>query len=362
MERGRSFRILGLSETATKAQVEAAYKRKVAIYKSPNYADESEYADRKLKELYQAYQYASKWAESNPNVSRLPYNKQDDMRGEEKKPVKSTRLLEEERSAAEHNTREKIHQWMERRDEEKKDDLSTETNTFRSSKKTKAKRVKPGNHDFSKIKQKLGEAKAKLESYNEPLPWETEADSAAVGERVTETGTVEPAKPSGKRSIVSGVITIIITIVSIISACDAFDTDDYLYDYEYSAIAEKDHAIANMAEASEDPIYELDSYIYNEETPIPEEEETYLEKADLFAKNYWKMNSIDDVSDYLYDNYSDYYTDSTYSLDEQLDSIFRFYGFDDLDWVAGYVSPYNNEPIEGYGDYLDYLNQFYEAQ
>ena len=72
------------------------------------------------------------------------------------------------------------------------------------------------------------------------------------------------------------------------------------------------------------------------------------------------MDTLNEVTDYLYDYYSAYSTSSQASTDEQLDSIFAFYGFMSLDDAVWYYQPYTGETIQGYGDYLDYLNQYYE--
>ena len=152
MDRGRCFSMLGLSETATKEQVKAAYERKVAKYKGPDYAEERAYAERKLAQLYHAYQEAYEAAENGPGRYQTSRIERDAEKPEQKKAPKTNRLLEEERDAADHNKREKFHQWMERRDDEKskrKDGKGT----------SKPKLEKP---DFSKLKEKLQEIKEEV--------------------------------------------------------------------------------------------------------------------------------------------------------------------------------------------------------
>lgn len=60
----RNFAILGLHENASKEQVKEAYERRLKKYKTADYADDPEYAVRKIRELKDAYERAYRMAGS----------------------------------------------------------------------------------------------------------------------------------------------------------------------------------------------------------------------------------------------------------------------------------------------------------
>ena len=55
MDRNYYYRILGVREDATAQQIKQGYEERVKRLKSPDYADDPEYVDRKLKEAAYAY-------------------------------------------------------------------------------------------------------------------------------------------------------------------------------------------------------------------------------------------------------------------------------------------------------------------
>lgn len=55
MDKSYYYRILGVRADATAQQIKQAYEERVKRLKSPDYADDPEYADRKLKEAAEAY-------------------------------------------------------------------------------------------------------------------------------------------------------------------------------------------------------------------------------------------------------------------------------------------------------------------
>ena len=77
---------------------------------------------------------------------------------------------------------------------------------------------------------------------------------------------------------------------------------------------------------------------------------------------YWGQDSLAALTADLFKSYEEYHIDPTYTIEAQLEGIFAFYGFADLDTAEFYEQPYTGGRIESYCDYLDYLNQFYEAQ
>lgn len=367
MDRGRSFRFLGISETATKAQVEAAYQRKVARYKGPDYAEEPAYAERKLAQLYQAFQEAYELAENSSAT------------------VEPTRAARVERDAGpraddEHNAREKFHQWMERRDDDKH-----QRKTKRAGKRELPKLSKP---DLSKLKEKLHEIKEEvatqleLNSGEETTKAEYEV-TEQVGEQTVfadtydddqddryqpSTTTRESDNKTGE--ILKVVVSLLTAIFLFAGGCgdsdiDFDDTDyenepkyAYIYSSDWDIMTDEDEQIATKAGRSYDLL--LEGTCYSSSTIHDETENDYREEADLFAKTYFNMDSIDAVTSHLFETFPSFGIDTEQPLSIQLDAIFAFYGFGELESAVWYENPYTQDRMCGYNDYLKYLNQYYD--
>ena len=405
MDRARCFSMLGLSENATKEQVKRAYGRKLATYKGPNYADEPAYAERKMAQLHQAYEEAYALASSGADAGTISRIEHDVQTQPKKKTAKASHLLETEREAGS-NKREKFHQWMERRDDEKqsrKDGKRKELPKFQ----------KP---DLSKLKNKLSEIKEEVVSQldftgeedeelfeQEPLVKETESETDDLTDFVKDCvyteeklepgrgfsgtgtsfdedasaeysgGTTRTAKaPKGlSPELIKLIVSIIVIVVAAIGGCtdDAVDDGDYDYDgYGYAyifdlaqdEIRDEDRNVVNLADESY--ILLLDQEERDLSSVDYMIQDGDVERANQFAKNYWGKESIAEVVDDLYQEYGEAMDYSSDSLEVQLDAVFAFYGFAGLDTAAWYEQPYTGDHITCYGDYLDYLNQFCEAQ
>lgn len=404
MDRVRCFNILGLSENATKAQVERAYAKKLAMYKGPNYAEEPAYAERKIAQLRQAYEEAYALAESSREAYSAPRIEREAETKTKKLPTKKSQLFDAERDEEGTSNREKFHQWMERRDDEKQSRKD-------GKRKELPKLQKP---DLTKLKQKLNEIKEEVASQldlaeeengdfleQKPLAKEPEVEKDDFTDFVKDcvyteekpepgrgfsgtassfdeeeddtysnrhTGTPKESKGMSL-DLIKLVVSVIVLVVAAIGGCvdDDIDFEDYeeepatvyIYDIASEDIAEKDLKVADLAEKSLELL--LDQEEYHMATIEPSD--LRLEsKADAFAKLYWEQDSLAAVTSYLFERYEEYHIDPTYTIEEQLDGIFTFYGFAELDTAEFYEQPYTGGRIESYCDYLDYLHQFYEAQ
>ena len=318
-------------------------------------------------------------AESSPAVYQNTYVTRDADRPAEakKKPAKASHLLDEERNAAEHNPREKFHRWMERLDDKKqrwKDSRGTSA-TKQKGKKPDLKLPKLKELDFSKMKEKINEALPENELFQdaektstfdvfemEPLSSESKMDE--------DTDRHVPKKTdSSKDEKIGTIVSIVVALVFfLIGSCGDSSVDEdyeepaysYIYDQSIDDIEETDLEVADLADQSYMLLIEQTEH----ESAILEDdrESDYRDKADLFAQKYWNKDSIAQISDYLYQNYGDYFVSSDDPVSTQLDAVFSFYGFASLDSASWYDQPYTGERIKSYGDYLDYLNQFYDAQ
>lgn len=368
MDRGKSFRILGVNENATKEQVTMAYERKAAMYKGANYADEPAYADRKLRELYQAYQEARALAEHNPDTSSASQVRRNADGPKDKKTVKASRLLEEERNAAAHSTTERIHQWMERRDEKKnRDTFEDGGSTGLSKKKPELKLPNLKKLDLSKLKEKMNEILPDNELFQEiEVVQEAEEASSDSGQVLGEAGTTEQKKTEEAGTLAGSIVSIAVALfLFFVGACGDGDISDdyenvYIYDQAVEEIHESDSAIADLADKSYGLLSEQEEW--DSSTLIDDNEIELQEKADQFARIYWQKDSLQEVTRYLYQDYGSYMTYEEDPLTVQLDAIFAFYGFSSLENASWYKQPYTGEPIQSYGDYLAYLNQYYDSQ
>ncbi len=406
MDRARCFSMLGLSENATKEQVKRAYGRKLATYKGPNYADEPAYAERKMAQLHQAYEEAYALASSDVNPDTSSRIERDVQLLPKKKAAKSSHLLDAERDEEDSNKREKFHQWLERRDDKKQ-------NRKDGKRKDLPKLQKP---DLSKLKNKLSEIKEEVISQldfageedgeffeQESLVKEPEAEKDDFTDFVKECVYTEEkpepgrgfsgAEPSfdedayteysggsnhtAKKSkglsteLIKLIVSIIVIIVAAVGGCVDDDVDDanhdydgdgfaYIFDIAREEIRDEDRNVVNLADESYILLLDQEERSFSSVDYTIQDEDA--ERANQFAKNYWGKESIAEVLDDLYREYGESMDYSSESLDVQLDAVFEFYGFAALDTAAWYEQPYTGDYIECYGDYLDYLNQFYEAR
>lgn len=75
MDKKYYYRVLGVKEAATAQQIKQGYEERVKRLKSPDYADDPEYVDRKLKEAAYAYRVllgAEIPSAKRPSVKQVP--------------------------------------------------------------------------------------------------------------------------------------------------------------------------------------------------------------------------------------------------------------------------------------------------
>lgn len=412
----RCFRVLGLTEKATKSQVEDAYRRKVARYKGPDYQEEPEYANRKLMELKGAYEEALRLARTEkPSTSTrrissakvLERTTATSMTKDASKPSSSKGLRDGERNDEEHVFREKFHRWLEVQDDkraERKNRRGNDTSrtSSRRSFKTSTKKGK------QKLSDKFPELK-KLSAENLKSAWnEFKADAAGLasatfdddgfdpfaedrveqqkqskksdltdsGERLSKGGTVvakTKEKKSGGGEIVSIIVTLLIAGFTLFGSCgddsisyeDEYDyVDEYGIEYEYDHIdnytdlTDEDIRIQELAEGSSEQLYMQDEYGSAHWSIDSEEELQPI--ADTFAKKYWGRDNLKAVTEHLQIEFSEYPGNPSMTLDQQLNYIFPFYGFLPVDKAQWYENTYTGERIQCFADYLNYLIQYYD--
>ncbi len=298
----RSFRILGVKDDATREEVKAAYELKVSRYKGPDYAEDPEYVEIKLRELKTAFDEAYTRAGGGSRPEVRPVSQRTETLG----------------------------------DREASDRAENELGI-----------------DFSEIAGKLQDiVRGKISLPKRSRP--------------------EAHTPQVKKIIISAVTMIAVVLVTAIGGCmyeifdggtgSGYDYPQSIYDYDYDEVSDKDWELSDFAWDSR--MYLSDGEILDDcpvlERETGDGEKSYKAEADQFAQNYWQYESVEDVTQYLCDNYPDFSSDPYSPIEEQLDAIFYFYEFQDIEDAIWYPNPYTNEPMDSYGDYLEYLNQYWE--
>lgn len=349
------FRLLGLSDNATKEQVKAAYERKVERFKGADYADEPEYAHRKLTQLKGAYEEALRLAKDGTGQTAVYRPTERETVASQRKTVssKSSKQADEE-----NNHGEKFHQWLEQRDEDKVRKKNKTSSVKDSAIKEKIK--KP---DLAKLKESI---KNLTEDEELPkVPSLASSDDESFGHEPASAKDTEES--GGLLDIAKTVISLLIIGMTLFGSCadDEITSSDYDYisDYEVEEVYEIDQQVSAYAEYANALLYEQE--LSEEAFEITEDEEDFLRAAsEEFIWHYWDLNkeSVEEVSIYLYDSYADYMVDDTYSLEDQLESIFVFYGFAPLDEAIGRINPFTERVITNYTDYLWFLTGAYEEK
>lgn len=399
----RNFAILGLSEDATKEQVKQAYELRAHKYKSSDYDDDPDYVRKKLDELKSAYDAAYSAAGTSrayENYDEETYERDD----YERKTPSSDAYEPEVYKPREYRPEKYDHDRFERERDRaarkgedhrfRTPDISKLRDKMDSLKSTVSENISGLAEDIRESANRANEeAEAppvyrertsphvrrlddsgsgrviEPESESQPVSPPRLDDSGYGGVIQTPTGADTPIyKSSGNSTMKGGSIagTIIALLIAFVmmfaSMCDdgpEYDDDDYssLYVYSYEYNNDSDQRIYNTAIAANDLLNEQDDdvYIFEEYS-----EEDVKKEADRFAKNYLKMDSIEEVTQYLYENYSEYstYTDEPY--EEQMTQILAFYGFMDEVDAEGLINPFTEQPIADFVKYLEYINQYYK--
>ena len=140
---------------------------------------------------------------------------------------------------------------------------------------------------------------------------------------------------------------------------DYYDDSNYADpDYSYTYNNDSDTEVYNTAQDVKALLYEQD--LANSYTSYGYSQNELKKAADRFAKNYLKKDDIEDVTQYLYDHYGEFSTDTSSTYDEQMTQILAFYGFMSADNAEGRYSPYTDKPITNLLDYLKYINRYYK--
>lgn len=320
MDRADAYRILGLREGASRSELKNAYEDRVRKYRTPDYQDEPEYAQRKIREVKYAYNILAGSAMPSSEEQRLEYH------------------------------------------ERRKDDMEIEETT---------------DNAFDNIAEKLKAAAARVKAEAEDfIPHDEGSHShnpkkrsgGKLGEMMKEKGfSAKSFKPSSidpsllKKLIIAFVIFITV-FPSLIGACVDTLIPDYSYtepEYE-SAVYMGDseaEAIDMLLERSNSYDFDTwlgersDSYeaVYNIVTKPEGEEDSFAQELALNLG----IGDAEAAVAYLWGDYDFYKLNDDYENTCFLAETLM--GAPSFDTIAGRENLYRGERIWDYGSYMQFL-------
>lgn len=403
----RNFAILGLREDATKEQVKQAYELRLRKYKSSDYDDDPDYVRKKTSELKAAYDAAYSMAGNAPAYDdyeetfgrRGDFVREDDQSADYEPDDYEPEVYKPKVYRPENYDHDKFERDRDRAARAGEDrrfkgpDISKLRDKMDNLKTTVSENVGGLVEDIRKSSEQRDrdpeerhETPAgtsanvrRLDSDQsgrivEPTPHPVNSprlDGSGSGRVIeTSTGADKPVYNSSDSATVKGgsvagmIIALLIgVVIMFVSMCDD-GSDDYNYDdyedttsYSYTYNTDRDERVYNTAVEVNNLLYEQD-YV-NSYTSYGYSEDDVKKAADRFSKNYLEMNDVEEVTQYLYDNYGEFYTDTSASYEEQMTQILAFYGFMSEAEAEGRINPYTDKTIANFLDYLKYINKYY---
>ena len=344
MDRADYYRILGVQPGASRAQMDRAYNERMKRLKSSDYADEREYADRKMRELKYAYSVVSGSAAPVSDRQKLAHHerRKDDMEiaetadsflGNLSGQIKATaeRVKQNAGGALSHPEGSHSH----RDDRREHADRSGSQN--RSRKSTGGQRL------VNDVEGARRSGQSTVKSF----------DASADGGKTLKT-------------VVGIIVALIALVPSLISSCESREPD-YSYTFPEERIVwteEYDDTVSEVDQLLYDKVsdYDYDGWLdyseaaQNQDTVVddmvypPDDDETYTQqlarKLGLDSAEA-AVTYLSDGDDEVYWQYTDY--ENAWLLATRLMDAPPF------EEIAGCVSLYSGEPIIDHGTYLQFL-------
>ena len=354
----RDFTILGVREDASKEQVKAAYQRRLARYKSDDYADDPEYVSQKISQLTAAYERAYSAAGSGASAydsdRREPEEREAGIRRIERD---SARRRDAENRAIESARKERRRQYeKERQKLESEEGRITERLSRRREEQNDGENSTGGRPslkmpDLSVLKEKAEAVRQRAET------------QSVIG---AGSGPVHKKKTKDLSKQAAGVvIAVLLAFVGFLNTmCDGSedmnysDWEDDSYTYEMYDYSEKDLQTYDNAQKASELLYSLD-YESSWEAGSFTEAELEL-AANAFVRAYTGDLSLPALTERLSNEYVQFDAVPGDDLQWQLDEVLRFYGFPFFDEADGMISPYTGEAMGNRVQYLQFLTRYYE--
>ena len=350
MDRSDYYRILGVQPGVSRAQMDRAYNERMKRLKSSDYADEREYADRKMRELKYAYSVVSGGAAPVSDHQKLARHerRKDDMEIAETADSFFGNLSGQMKAAAE------------------------------------------------RVKQSAGSALSHPEgSHSHRDDRREHADrsgsqsrslKSAGGQRLV--NDVEGARRSGQSTVKSfgtsaddgktlktvvGIIVALIALVpSLISSCESSEPD-YSYTFPEESVVwteEYDDTVSEVDQLLYDKVsdYDYDGWLdhseaaQNQDTVV--DDMVYLPEDETYTQQLARklgLASAEAAVTYLSDGYDEVYWQNTDYENAWLLGL-TLMDAPPFEEIAGCISLYSGEPIIDHGTYLQFLIDVADSQ
>ncbi|HKM29088.1 MAG TPA: hypothetical protein VJY37_05335 [Anaerovoracaceae bacterium] len=340
------FRLLGLSENATKDEVTKAYNRWVQKYRALDYADDPDYVRRKLDNLARTYRIALDQAETSAAHDNSYDNGYDG--GYESYDKNYGRDYGDDW--------EKECEHYDEYDEPDNDGhamrkikgLADSAKDLFENKDDRAYAKKRRQRSVATERKKT-KAKYDLKKKHTDGPTYTLDDSGS--------GTVavhnDTSSEGGGSKYAGVVIAIILALLSGgLSMCG--DSDDYDYNDYSGYTSTRDEEVVQVGS---DICDSMDYYVdvVTEKSKLSD----IKEEADEFAGHYFQMDSMEDLFQYMEDEYGYYYGEASYW--DKVTQVMSWFGMPSYIFAQGYMfDEANDNAINNKVEYIQYLNDYYE--
>ena len=345
MDRAEYYRILGIQQGASRAQIDRAYNERMKRLRSSDFADEREYADRKLRELKYAYSVVAGGAAPISEHQKLAHHarRKDDMEIAETADSFFGNLGGQAKAAAERV---------------KQSAQSAVGHHPESSHSHRKDKVRGAYQDESQSRSRKGAGGQRLVNDVE--------GARRGGQPLVKSFDVSADGGKALKTVVGIIVLLLAIVPSMIGSCESNRYPDYTFGeaeeistenaYD-NTVYEVDQLLTNkMSDYDYDGWLDYSEVSQNQETVIdnmvylPTEDETYTQ---LLAMKLG-LDSAEAAVTYLSDGDDEVYWQNTDYENACLlgSALMDAPSFEE---IAGCVSLYSGEPIKDYGTYLQFL-------
>ena len=366
MDRREALALLGLHEDATRTQIDEAYSTWAKKYKAADYADEPEYARRKLALLKEAYSIAT--GSVAPSSGR---SVRDEHRSERRSETRAERSRPERLSK--HTTSDC-------------DEHGSGLGKLKSLKSGYETTRKTFSQKFEEFKKEVAEYRAE-DADMEAEEFLTDGEERGGGfdeeRRERRSGGfdeyVQIAEPIGgskaagtgrgtadgreKKNVLNQILTFLSIVLVLVSiGTTIYNSDSSSVTFE---TGEESMYVSSVDQDINDTAEEL-SVVYDGVMPYDSvSEESYTEERfddllDQFTNvyTYGEYISFDDWLDQLRAAYPGWLADSYEMKEDAFRDVLLLFEFPDYENCLGVENPGNGEPIKSMADYVQFLIDF----
>ncbi len=344
MDRADYYRILGVQPGASRAQMDRAYNERMKRLKSSDYADEREYADRKMRELKYAYSVVSGGAAPVSDHQKLARHerRKDDMEIAEIADSFLGNLSGQMKAAAE-RVKQSAGSALSHPEGSHSHRNDRHVNTDWDGSQNRSRKSAGGQRLVNDVEGARRSGQSTVRSFN------TSADDGKT-----------------LKTVVGIIVALIALVPSLISSCessepdysDAFPEESIVWTEEYDdTVSEVDQLLydkvsdydydgwLDYSEAAQNQDTVIDDMVY-----LPEDDETYTQQLAVTLG----LDSAEAAITYLSEGYDEVYWQNTDYENAWLLGL-TLMDAPPFEEIAGCISLYSGEPIIDHGTYLQFL-------